>query len=64
MLPELTSDILEAKRFDSQWDAEEGAQVLRLRVLGLDPKAQTFILDDRQIYVVYAGGDKWLKSFR
>ena len=70
MLPEFTSQILDAERFDSEADAEEAAQVLRIRLSGLDPKAQAFILDDREIYVVYAGGGKnligpmYLKSFR
>ena len=64
MFPELTSDILDAKRFDSEVQATAAAQVLRIALLGLHPKVQTFLLDDREIYVVYAGDGKYLKSFR
>ena len=66
MLPEFTSDILEAERFYSESAAEAAAHVLRIELLGLkvDPRAQVFLLDDREIHVVYAGSGKYLKEFR
>ena len=61
MLPAFTSDILEARRFDSQAAAEDAAHVLRIEVLGSDPKAQVFRLGDQEIHVVYAGGGQYLR---
>ena len=64
MLPELTKGILDAKRFDSQSDAEAAARVLRVELLGTEPEAEAFVLDDRKIHVVYAGNGEYLKAFR
>ena len=64
MFPELTKDILQAERFDSRSDAEEAAHAVGVQHLGLHPEAQAFLLDDREIFVVYVGGGVYLKAFR
>ena len=63
MFPKLTKDIMDAKRFGSQHEAEDAAHVLRLELLGSEPEAHAFLLDHREIHVVYAGDGAYLKDF-
>ena len=65
---DLTDDIRDAKRFDSQSDAEYAAHVLESEVLWLRAAVTTISIDGQESYVVYVAWpddtSKYLKSFR